>query len=104
MARTVFVRGNRRTGPGEDMLRLSIFVATAVVVGMALLLFDDVDAGLPIVSIGVWVVMLLAVALLLMRSHARRRHRQSPVRERRPSRRTFAARISRERQKRLPRY
>lgn len=87
MATLVLRRGDRRSHAGESVIRTIIYVLTAVAVAAGLLLFDDMDSGLPVVSLIVWSAVVLAGVLVALRSHRRRQRRTVRNRRSGPPRR-----------------
>lgn len=67
----------------RGVLRIAICAAITLIVGGALLLFDDVASGLPILNLAIWSVLVAAVLLVALRAGRRRRRRGR--RERRDS-------------------
>ena len=65
-------------------MRTLIYVLMTVAVALALLLFDDVEVGLSVLNVTVWLIVLSVGILLFARFHrrsrriVRRRSRRSP--------------------------
>lgn len=68
-------------------MRVLVSVLTALAIIFALLLFDDMDTGLLIVGLIVWLAVLMAGLLLVLRTRGRARQGS----RRRPPRRGRAA-------------
>jgi Flp pilus assembly protein TadB len=86
MARQVFVRDYRRDRGEDAAMRILIYGLVAIVVAAGLLLFDDVEVGLPVLNVAVWTVVITAGLFLLTRLHGRRSRRRSRSRSRSLSR------------------
>lgn len=67
-------------------MRLLIYSLMTVVIAAGLLLFDDVEVGLPVLNVAVWTVVVTAGLFLFARLHGRQSRRRS--RSRRMSRHT----------------
>ena len=63
-------------------MRILIYGLVALVVAAGLLLFDDVEVGLPVLNVAVWTVVITAGLFLLTRLHGRRSRRRSRSRSR----------------------
>lgn len=62
------------------MLRAIICAAITLIVGGALLLFDDVQQGLPILNLAIWSLLLLAGLWFVLRANRRRQRRERRAR------------------------
>lgn len=82
MARQVFVRDYRRDKGEDAAMRIVIYGLVAIAVAAGLLLFDDVEVGLPVLNVAVWTVVVTAGVFLLTRLHGRRSRRRSRSRGR----------------------
>lgn len=63
-------------------MRILIYGLVAIVVAAGLLLFDDVEVGLPVLNVAVWTVVITTGLFLITRLHGRRSRRRSRSRSR----------------------